>query len=261
MQEIEEKLEVASDTAFRSRALHEYRTVAKLTEPYISLSDIRILDFGCGEGIAAASFALRLPEATVFGVDIRMPNIKRLRQRFQQQVSLELPSNLTLTSSAPGELPNEITELDLIFAWSVFEHVSFPQIVDTMRLLKGRLRSKGLFFLQISPLYFSPKGSHLYRFDPSPWVHLLQETQALKAMVMNSAEPEAAKHHVWGQFETLNRATADDIVAAAVAAGFSVEFEERLRVPNEPPTRLTRAYNHDALVTEEMRLLLRSAPI
>jgi SAM-dependent methyltransferase len=257
MQEIEGKFSAAPDVGFRARALHEYRTVRKVTEPYVSLDSARILDFGCGEGIAAASFALRFPEAAVFGVDVLPPNKKKLQQKLQQQIALDLPSNLTLTSSNPGTLPDEIADIDLIFAWSVFEHVSFSQLIDTMRLLKARLRSGGMFFLQISPLYFSPKGAHLYRFDSSPWLHLLHEADALKAMVMNSEMPEAAKLHEWRQFETLNRATADDIVAAALAAGFSLEFEERLCVPDEPPARLIRAYNRDALVTDEIRLLLR----
>jgi SAM-dependent methyltransferase len=259
MQEIEGKLAAAPDLGFRARALHEYRTVRKVTEPHVSLDSARILDFGCGEGIAAASFALRFPEAAVFGVDVLPPNKKRLQQKFRQQIALDLPSNLTLTSSKPGTLPDEIADIDLIFAWSVFEHVSFSQLIDTMRLLRGRLRSGGVFFLQISPLYFSPKGAHLYRFDSTPWLHLLHEADALKAMVMNAEMPEATKLHEWRQFETLNRATADDIIAAALAAGFSLAFEERLRVPDEPPPRLIRAYNRDALVTDEIRLLLRGS--
>jgi SAM-dependent methyltransferase len=258
MQEIEERLAAAADVGFRTRCLHEYRTVLQATKAHLSLESARILDFGCGQGIAAASFALRLPEALVMGVDILPPNRKRLQQRFLQQVGIDLPPNLKLLEGAPGTLPLEVKDLDLIYAWSVFEHVSFPQLVDTMRLLKERLRSKGLFFLQISPLYFSPKGAHLYRFDPSPWVHLLHETDVLKAIVMGTAEPEAAKIREWTQFETLNRATADDIVAAALAAGFSLESEARRRIADEPPVRLTRAYNRDALVTEEIRLLLRA---
>src|SRR5215216_4953139 len=96
----------APDLGFRSRVLHEYRTVLNVTNGHLSLNASRILDFGCGEGIAAASFALRLPEATVFGVDILPPNGKRLQQKLEEQVGLDLPQNLTLTWSEPGTLPD-----------------------------------------------------------------------------------------------------------------------------------------------------------
>jgi SAM-dependent methyltransferase len=259
-QGIEARLAAAPDLGFRARVLHEYRIVAEATRSRMALDTARILDFGCGEGIAAASFALRLPNATVFGVDILPPNVKRLRQKLQQQVGVEVPSNLFLAGSEPGTLPDEMAGIDLIFAWSVFEHVSFAQLVETMRLLRQRLTPTGLFFLQISPLYFSPKGAHLYRFDSSPWTHLLHEVDALKGMVTNSDAPERMKVHEWKQFEGLNRATADDIVATARDAGFAIVSEERLRVAHEPPARLIRAYNRDALVTEEIRLLLRPRP-
>lgn len=236
--------------------MHEYGIIRRLTGNRLSLEMGRVLDFGCGEGIAAASFALRHPTATVFGVDIAPPDLGNLGAKFAEQIGLDIPHNLFLLFSEPGTLPAEIHDMDLIFAWSVFEHVSFSQLAETMRLLKGRLRTGGLLVLQINPLYFSPKGSHLYRYDPTPWTHLLNEPDTLRAMVMNSRWPETTKVREWAQFETLNRVTADDIRDAALVAGLSVAFEERLPVTEVPPPRLTFAYNRDALVTQEIRLLL-----
>ena len=223
---------------------------------HVDLDVARILDFGCGVGIAAASFALRHPKATVLGTDVLQPDRERLRRECSEQTGLSLPENLSLNCSEPGTLPNDVCGMDLIYAWSVFEHVNFAQIVDTMCLIRSRLSANGIFLLQINPLYFSPKGSHLYRYDSTPWAHLLHQSDVLKDKVMSSALPAATKAREWEQFQALNKATADDIKEAAQAAGFSLVFEEKLRTAETPPLRLTRIYDREVLVTEELRFLL-----
>ena len=235
---------------------HEYRTIRRFVRDRVSLDSARVLDFGCGEGIAAASFALRHPAAKVFALDIVPPDFGLLRQKLADQTSLELPTNLALFCGDPGTLPEEICDLDLIFAWSVFEHVNFSQLTETMRLLRGRLGVGGALLIQINPLFFSPRGSHLYRYDASPWVHLLCQADALKTVVMNSSWPEKVKLREWAQFESLNRATGGDIKDAAGNAGLSIVLEEQLRIAETPPPRLLRVYHEDVLMTEEIRLLL-----
>ena len=253
---IEAVLAASPDPGFRARVMHEYGIIRRMTRHRVDLESARVLDFGCGQGIAAASFALRHPGATIFGLDI-FPHVpERLRRILAEQTGAEIPENLSLLFSEPGSLPGEVCDLDLIYAWSVFEHVSFSQLAETMKLLKGRLRASGALCLQICPLYFSPKGSHLYRFDSTPWIHLIHEHDALKSIVMMSTWPEETKQREWKQFETLNRATADDICEAARAAGFSLAAQERLQTSETPPARLMSAYNPDALLTEEVRLLL-----
>ena len=257
LEEIEKRFAAAPDRGFRARAVHEYGTIRRLVRSHVDLDVARILDFGCGVGIAAASFAARHPRATVFGTDVLQPDPERLRRdSYWQTGVVSLPENLSMFWSEAGSLPDQVCDMDLIYAWSVFEHVAFTQIADTMRLIRGRLRANGIFLLQISPLYFSPKGSHLYRYDLTPWAHLLYQSNVLKDKVMRSAVAEDEKIREWEQFEALNKATADDIKEAAQHAGFSLSVEERLRTAEMPPARLLRVYDREVLITEELRLLL-----
>jgi hypothetical protein len=62
-----------------------------------------------------------------------------------------------------GSLPTHIRNIDLAYAWSVFEHINFTDLTTHMKLVYERLNANGVFFLQIKPLYYSPQGSHLYR--------------------------------------------------------------------------------------------------
>jgi 2-polyprenyl-3-methyl-5-hydroxy-6-metoxy-1,4-benzoquinol methylase len=256
LEEIDKRFAAAPDRGFRGRAFHEYWIIQRLVKTHVDLNVARILDFGCGVGIAATSFALRHPGATVFGTDVLEPDMERVRRECYEQTGLSLPENLSLFWSETGSLPDQVCDMDLIYAWSVFEHVNFTQIADTMRLIRSRLRANGIVLLQSNPLYFSPKGSHLYRYDPTPWTHLLNQSDVLKDKVMRSAHPESRRIREWEEFEALNRATADDIKEAAQQAGFSLLFEERLRTTETPPPRLLRVYHREVLETEELRLLL-----
>jgi SAM-dependent methyltransferase len=256
LEEIDKRFAAAPDREFRGRAFHEYWIIQRVVKSHVDLDVARILDFGCGAGIAAASFALRHPKATVFGADVLQPDPEKLRKKCYKQTGFSLPENLSLFWSEAGSLPDQVCDMDLIYAWSVFEHVNFTQIVDTMRLIRVRLRANGIFLLQINPLYFSPRGSHLYRYDLTPWAHLLYQSDVLKDEVMRSTVSEDTKIREWGQFEALNKATADDIKEAAQEAGFLLVFEERLHTAETPPPRLLRVYQREALSTEELRLLL-----
>ena len=254
---IEKQLAAAPDLGFRSRVMHEYGTIFRLVRKQVHLEQARVLDFGCGEGLAAASFALRHPQAEIYATDIVLPDRVRLEKRCAEQANLALPENLFLSGNPPGQLAKELAEMDLIYAWSVFEHVCFADLIQTMGLLKTRLRSGGVVVIQICPLFFSPRGSHLSRYDASPWAHLLTQHDRLKNLVLESAWPEPTKRREWEQFESLNRATAEDIVQAAAEAGYTTLFEERLSTKETPPARLLRAYAREALVTEEIRLVLQ----
>jgi SAM-dependent methyltransferase len=247
-------LDTVADPAFRARAFHEYKIVTR----YLGrvADNTRILDFGCGEGIAAASFALRHPSAKVFGTDIQTVNPERLRAKLEKLVAAPLPANLDLRLIPPSSLPDDIHDLDIIYSWSVFEHVRADLIVPILKMLRERLRPSGKFFLQIDPLYFSPRGAHLYGAIPEPWCHLLHQTDVLHEKLLASSLPDASKSRLWEQYRTLNRATADDITDACVEAGFTVAKRETLKSDLESPAPLLRAYSREALTTSELRLLL-----
>lgn len=247
-------LEMLDDKAFRARAVHEYKTITRYAGPIKDGS--RLLDFGCGEGIAASSFAMRHPSSVVFGTDIQTVNASLLADRILALLQRSFPPNLDLRLVSSSALPDDICDLDLIYSWSVFEHVRRDLMVPILEMLRRRLKPGGMMFLQIEPLYFSSRGAHLYGAIPEPWSHLVHQTDLLREKLFASPGLDASKTRLWDQYTTLNRATADDIIDACILAGFRVLKKDILTSEIDPPPALLRAYSRDALITNELRLLL-----
>lgn len=242
--------EKAPDPGFKARSMSEYQRVKNWVGDRVDLNQARILDFGCGQGIAAASFALRHPGAAVVGFDIEPVSNDVLVKAYQTQLGRDLPPNVSFISAPAGDLPPQ-KPFNLIYAWSVFEHVQEDLMVDLFKTLKSRLAPGGLLFVQINPLYFSPRGSHLYNYFKSPWHHLILSLDILREGVLSDA-PTSKRNREWSQFLQLNRLTASDIVGRASAAGLSLVKEQRFTTDTAPPPRLTRVYDKSALMTTEI---------
>ncbi len=241
---------------FRARTFHEYSTIRSLVRPHVDLDRASVLDFGCGDlPIAAASMALRHPGATVHGTDIAGTDPARLQAVLNQESGLDTPANLHVETVTPNSLPEHLRNLDLIYSWSVFEHIPAADITGNFRIVRERLAPDGLFFFQIGGLYFHNDGSHLsHLFPDEPWHHLVYSLAELQEKVL--ASPTASKHSNWQQFMELNRLTADDFMDAASDAGLSAVWHER-RQQGEPPAQLLRSYSEEALKTIEIRALFR----
>ena len=128
-----------------------------------------------------------------------------------------------------------------------------------------------MFFLQIEPLFYSPFGSHLRRYDDVPWHHLLLPQDALWRIVeahqgpIDAAEVdfgfadfgvEGYKRFVFEEYLALNRLTADELVALTAEAGFRVLRQERRQVDLPIPDELLGRYPETQLRTNEILLLL-----
>ncbi|MTH99980.1 cyclopropane-fatty-acyl-phospholipid synthase family protein [Roseibium sp. RKSG952] len=214
----------------------------------------KILDFGCGSGTSAAGAAL-LFDAEVHGVDINN-EAEACAPFLQKHFGVEVPDRLTFQEIAPGETPND-GPFDLIFSWSVFEHVNnriYPSILED---LYNRLKPGGHFFVQISPLYFAPEGSHLWAIGYNRWEHLISQTSDVHDDVNNSDLSDQHKKLLLAMFDTLNRITADDLLTRFKAAGFELIREQRDQVDFEPPEELVRAYQRDALKTFQIVALFQ----
>jgi hypothetical protein len=153
----------------------------------------------------------------------------------------------------PGQLP-DTKGYDLIFAWSVFEHVREDIMMDLFKGLKSRLSKNGLLFVQVNPLYFSPRGSHLYNYFKSPWHHLILSLESLREGVLSDHATDNARRE-WTQFLELNRLTAKDIIGRASAAGLKLVKEQYFTTDVVPPPRLTRVYDKDVLMMTEFMAL------
>lgn len=97
-----------------------------------------VLDFGSGCGRALRWFGLALPDAALHGVDVRAASI--------EWCAANLPGAFHCTSTEPP-LPFDEASFDLVYALSVFSHLSRPQQLAWMRELARVTRPDGLILV------------------------------------------------------------------------------------------------------------------
>ena len=77
-----------------------------------------------------------------------------------------------------GNMPFDDNSFDLVFSFNSFEHFHEPReaLLEMIRVT----RSGGLIYLDFGPLYFAPKGLHLYNLVLVPYCQLLFEKQTIE---------------------------------------------------------------------------------
>lgn len=256
MQRLSWSDENISDDVYRTK----FKVLPDIIRSWVTvdgnLQDQNILDFGCGEGTTALGFALQNPSTYVVGVDI-MPDIEKCAPLAIDQLRLSsLPENLILKRGHLCDLYDDLDQFDVIYSWSVFEHVDQQTLLDTLTMLRDLLKPHGQLFIQISPLFFSEDGSHLMAWVPESWGHLVnQHSVYMEKLWAGCSTPELFAS-LRSMFETLNRLTGDDLVQHAKAAGFSVKREFRTDRNGTVPRKLLEVYNRDVLLNEQIVLLL-----
>lgn len=130
-----------------------------------------ILDFGCGLGLMSLAIAQAYPQAQVIGIDIH-DDFKAVGDYARNRLKQELPANLRFERITPGAPLDQLPQFDVIFSWSVMEHVSRADLPPVLADLRAHLTPQGMLFTQICPLYHSPFGSHLGNYISDPWLHL-----------------------------------------------------------------------------------------
>lgn len=235
-----------------------------------------VLEFGCGEGTMALGVALRKDPARVIGVEILDVHSQCLPIA-RRQIGLEaLPDNLHLRQIEPGADLTQWGKLDVIYSWSVFEHVSQDLLDAAFASIRAALKPGGAFFLQISPLYYSPNGSHLEPWVLDPWAHLWMQEDLFRRRLWNAPETppkvrsewavyiptdaalEFERQALWATYSTLNKITAPQLARLAVHAGFEIVRDYRTQARDQPPAELLEIFSPDVLTTEQIVLLLRS---
>lgn len=238
----------------------------------LDLSTAKLLNFGCGDGITDLSLVLRHGATAIHGVDIRQEYAKLPRIAREQLGMSRIPAALTFETIQPGSpLAGRRPLVDGIMSWSTFEHVQRDQLLPILKDLHACLRPGGFFFIQIEPLFYSPYGSHLRRYDDVPWHHLLTSEEALWKVIEDHDGPidaaevdfgfadfgvDGYKRFVFNEYQALNRLTADELVEMTAAAGFHVVRQERRHVEMEIPAELRGRYPDDWLLNNEIFLLL-----
>jgi cyclopropane fatty-acyl-phospholipid synthase-like methyltransferase len=214
-----------------------------------------ILDFGCGEATTALGLALQHGPRRVVGVDI-MPDVERCAPDAARQLGLaRLPANLELYQVKPGLLHNATDRFDLIYSWSVFEHVDERVLPAILSRLRSALKPAGRLFIQIAPLFYSADGSHLMYKIPEPWGHLTNQysiyLEKLQAACSDRQEFEALK----SMYETLNRITAAQLVDEVRAAGFEILRDYRTDRDDGIPAKIEKVFDKSLLLNEQIVIL------
>ena len=249
-----ERFRASQTSWFRARTHAEYSGVAEWCRKTVDFDNARMLDFGCGAlPVAAASFALRHPNASVTGTDIVPISRDKLSRTLTKEVGTAAPPNLKFVME-DGE------RFDLVYSWAVFEHIAEGEVRACFAKIRDCLAEDGVFLFQVGGLYHSSEGgSHLKSFFPSlPWHHLILSIDELHRGVFGSADPsEDRKKRAWQQFIELNRLTAEDYLEAARSAGLKLVRKELFRTKASPPARLLRVYTKDTLTLNGIRILFK----
>jgi SAM-dependent methyltransferase len=112
-----------------------------------SLENARILDFGCGYGRITRLMYYFSNEDQVFGVDPWDRSIETCRAD-------GLVKNFSISDYLPSTLPVPSTDFDLIFAFSVFTHLSEKATITCLNTLADYIAPNGLIAITIRPLEY-----------------------------------------------------------------------------------------------------------
>jgi SAM-dependent methyltransferase len=263
------------DLAARDRWFYDHfikvpKILTEFLARVIELKPSIVLDFGCGQGLMAKGVARFTWQ--VHGVDI-IPAFERVEERFQETFGgPDLFPPVKLRRVRPGKpLPYGKGYFDAVYAWSVFEHVA--DVPYALNEIHRVLRPGGAFFLQISPLYFSAQGGHLWNILDEPWIHLRLSREELLERVRHTdldgipqenqhdafqgESAEAYRAGVIACHDTLNRVTVGQLVGHVREAGFTIVEQLTMRdSPKDVPADLLELYPEEDLRTDQVVLLM-----
>ena len=263
------------DQLYRTKFVDVPNIIEDWLSEYDGLAGKDILEFGCGEGTMALGIALRKNARRVVGVEISDVH-RQCLSLAQKQFGLQsLPENLELCQIAPGQPLARLGLFDIVYSWSVFEHVSQELLVEALASIWAILKPGGLFFLQISPLYYSANGSHLGPWISEPWAHLFMQQDMLHERLISApttppdvrsewsvyipqdAPTTLERAVLWNAYLTLNKLTAGQLCRLVLQVGFTIIRDYRTKDVHDVPTYLKEVYNEESLLTQQIVLLLR----
>jgi hypothetical protein len=108
-----------------------------------NIENATALDFGCGWGRLIRPLYKYLPSENIYGVDPWDESIKECEKHHVQ-------ANLAISEWVPRSLPFD-KQFDLIFAFSVFTHLSEKTATIVLQTLRGYIISDGLLVITIRP--------------------------------------------------------------------------------------------------------------
>lgn len=131
------------------------------------LSSAKILDFGCGWGRIIRYFSKDTPEEFLYGCD---PDERTLRMC----LDLKVPGEIRRSDYRPKQLPFG-EKFDLIYAYSVFTHLSEKTHWDCLQAIHNSLTSNGIVVLTIRPKSFIEVKGEIFATLPDKVTHAMAQ--------------------------------------------------------------------------------------
>ncbi len=207
-----------------------------LAESDVVVEDRRVADVGCGDGLIDLGICERGHPKEMLGFDVRPFSPGQLTARTAVSRSAGgLPGALSFVTSEPRQIPAPSRHFDIVISWSAFEHMSDPVAMATE--IHRILTPDGTLLVQLWPFFKSEHGSHLARWYPAGFAHLIQPIAELKrriAAVPVGTDPELeAVADVY-----LNGITLGNLQRTLMLAGFRIVRVQLIVDPCHIPREL-----------------------
>jgi SAM-dependent methyltransferase len=111
------------------------------------LDGATVLDFGCGYGRIAQLLYYFTDEENIFGVDPWDRSIELCRES-------GMSTNFAVSDYLPTFLPVGATKFDLVYAFSVFTHLSHRAMTTSLDTLRKYIADDGLLAITIRPVEY-----------------------------------------------------------------------------------------------------------
>jgi SAM-dependent methyltransferase len=118
------------------------------------LRDASVLDFGCGYGRIARLMYYFTDEERFFGVDPWPASLSVCAQA-------GLTCNFLRSEYLPQELPVGDRRFDLIYAFSVFTHLSERATLSSLSTLRKYIHDEGILVITVRPIEYWEFASHV----------------------------------------------------------------------------------------------------
>jgi SAM-dependent methyltransferase len=203
----------------------------------IELADKVIADIGSGDGIIDLGIVQKAQPAKLVGYDMRPTDLDALRRSAAAAgVTDEFPGpdQLVFVESQINHLPAPDDSYDVVFSWSVFEHVSQP--VRMLQEISRVLKPDGYLVLQIWPLFGSQHGGHAWMAVEEPFAHLMRSPFDMRDELRGRQGTDPTRT-ADDEFASLNRLTLDELQRALLVAHLRVSkvelIAETVHIPPE----------------------------